>query len=404
MYIKRSLEPVLKKAAGDFPVIVLTGPRQSGKTTLLKRLFGDEYRYVSLELPDIRLASIEDPRAFLDQYRPPVIIDEVQHAPDLLSYIREAVDANRSRAGQFLLAGSQDILLSGNISDPLAGRAAVLRLMPLSWREEDGCPSARLPWEKTGGRKKRIGTVFQAAWSRFLRGGYPELAVDPKRDVQSWHSSYIQTYLERDVRSIRQVGDLTQFQIFLRILAAHSTRLLNLADLSRETGVSLNTVKSWISVLEATHQVYILRPYHADTGKRLVKTPRVYFSDTGILCHLTGIRDPGSLAAGPMSGPVLETAVLGEILKTLVHRGSKPRLYFWKTSAGSELDIVVEYNGKLVPIEVNSSATPRPSMGAPIRSFRADIVRRVLKGYVIHPGDIDLPLGVGVTALPLAKL
>lgn len=403
-YIKRSIEPKLKQATAEFPAIVLTGPRQSGKTTLLKHLFMEEYRYVSLELPDVRTASKEDPRSFLKQYKPPVIMDEIQYAPELLPYIKEAVDADRSRSGQYILTGSQNIMLSQNISESLAGRTAVLNLMPLSFREEDERTKAPLPWEDKESGKEKEGKAFQAAWKRFLRGSYPELVADPDRDINLWNSSYIHTYFERDVRSLRQVGDLTQFQIFLRMLAARSAQLLNMSDLSNDIGISVNTVKAWISVLEAAHQIFVLRPYHTNIGKRLVKTPKIYFSDTGILCHLTGIKDTESLAAGPMAGPVLETAVLGEIIKILTHRGEEPRLYFWRTAAGSEVDIVFEKEGKLIPIEVKSSATPKPAMAKQIRSFREDLGESAMPGYVIHPGDIKLPLGRGVTALPLAQL
>jgi hypothetical protein len=228
--------------------------------------------------------------------------------------------------------------------------------------------------------------------------------ADPGRDIQLWHSSYIQTYLERDVRSLRQVGDLTQFQSFLRALAARSAQLISMSDLARDLGVAVNTVRAWLSVLEATYQVIILRPYHANIGKRLVKTPKVYFTDVATLCHLAGLKDPHHAAQGPMGGPLMETAVLSEITKALTHRGVDPRLYFWRTSAGSEVDIVVETGEELVPIEVKLSATPRPSMAASIKTFKKDIKDRVLPGYLIHPGDVRLPLGEQVTALPFYDL
>lgn len=403
-YIKRSLETVLKRAASEFPAVVLTGPRQSGKTTVLKHLFSETCRYVSLEPPDVRAAAEEDPRGFLEMYPPPLILDEVQYAPDLLPYVKERIDAHRDRAGQYLLTGSQNILLVEKITESLAGRAAMLRLLPLSRREAEGRPQASLPWESGESSGAEGERSFRTIWHDFLRGGYPELVANPGRDITLWHAGYVQTYLERDVRTIRQVGDLSQFRSFLRALAARTAQLLSLTDLARDLGIAVNTVKAWLSVLEATYQVIVLRPYFANVGKRLVKTPKVYFTDVGTLCYLTGLRDPEHAASGPMGGAILETAVLAEIVKTLTHRGVDPQVYFWRTAAGTEVDFVMETAGRLVPVEVKLSATPRPGMASSIRTFREDFGEKAMPGYVVHPGDVRLPLGSNVTALPFADL
>ena len=403
-YIRRSLEPVIRTAASEFPAVVLTGPRQSGKTTLLQHLFADRCRYVSLDPPDVRAAAQADPRGFLETHRPPVVLDEVQNAPELLPYIKERIDRHRSAAGQYLLTGSQNLLLAAQITESLAGRTAMLRLFPLSQREIAGRPEQPPAWERPADASEATDAAFAALWNNVLRGGYPELAADPDRDISLWHAGYLQTYLERDVRSLRQIGSLTEYQNFLRILAARSAQLLSLTDVSRDLGVAVNTVKAWLSVLEATYQVVVVRPYFANVGKRLVKTPKVYFTDTGTLCHLAGLKDPEHAASGPMGGAILETAVLAETFRALTHRGVEPRIFFWRTTAGAEVDFVVETEGKLIPIEVKLSATPRPAMGNAVRRFQRDLGSAAGPGFVVHPGDVALPLGSGVTALPFGRL
>ena len=402
-YVPRSLEPTLRRAAREFPVVVLTGPRQSGKTTLLQRGFGGRSAYVSLEPPDVRAAAEADPRGFLAAHPPPVILDEIQYAPGLLPYVKERVDANRSRRGQFLLTGSQNLAMSAAVTESLAGRAAVLRLLPLTWREIAGDPARKLPWERP---RAAPGPATRGldAWPAFVRGTYPELAAHPRRDSGLWHASYVQTYLERDVRSLRQVGDLVEFQRFLRAVAARSAQLLDLSDLARELGVAVNTAKAWLSVLEATYQVFLLRPFHANVGKRLVKTPKVYLADVGLLCYLTGIRSAREAREGPLAGPIFETAVVTEVVRTLTHRGVEPRVHFWRTSTGSEVDLLVEEGARLIPVEAKASATPRPPMAAGIAALRRDLGARAGRGYVVHGGDVELPLGPDAIAWPLGQL
>ena len=403
-YLARSLEPVLQRAVSEFPAVVLTGPRQSGKTTLLRHLFGKDYDYLSLELPDVRAAAEEDPRSFLARFPPPVIYDEVQFAPGLLPYVKERIDEDRGRAGQFLLSGSQNLLLNERITESLPGRAAILHLLPMSWREASGNVDAPLVWEAEGGTGSGPSLPPHDPWTRFLRGGYPELVANPRRDLHLWHSSYIQTYLERDVRSLRHMGDLGRFRSFLRAMAARTGQLLNLSDIGRDLGVAVNTAKAWLSILEATYQVVIVRPYFANIGKRLVKSPKVYFTDLGTLCHLTGLKDPDHAASGPLGGALMEAAVLGEIVKTLSHRGERPDVYFWRTAAGVEVDFVVEAGGKLIPIEVKTTATPRPRMVGGIRTLREDLRERCGPGFLVHTGEGRLPMGSGVTAVGVSEL
>lgn len=403
-YLKRSVEKVVTRAAREFPSVVITGPRQSGKTTLLKHLFAGRLRLVSLEPPDVRAAAEADPRGFLDLHPAPVIFGEVQHAPSLLPYIKERIDARRDQPGQYLLTGSQKLQLAQGVTESLAGRAAVLRLLPMTERELAGKPDGLLPWERRGAPRAIGPPSPKQLWARFLRGYYPEPATSPRKDAALWQASYVQTYLERDVRSVRQVGDLSQFQAFLRLLAARSAQLLDLSGLSRDLGVAVNTVKAWLSVLEATYQVLVLRPYFSNAGKRLVKTPKVYFMDVGTLCYLAGLRDPMHAMAGPMGGAILETAVVGEVFRTLAHRGVEPRLYFWRTATGTEVDLIVESETGLVPVEVKLASTPNPAMAKGIEAFRRDYGDRVGRGFVIHTGAEALPLGSSVLAWPFAAL
>ncbi|PKO21276.1 MAG: GTP-binding protein [Chloroflexi bacterium HGW-Chloroflexi-1] len=409
-YIPRSLEPVLARATREFPAVVLIGPRQSGKTTLLQHKFGAELPLISLEPPDVRAAANRDPRGFLDLYPPPVVYDEIQYAPDLLPYIKERVDARREQPGQFILTGSQNLLLMQQITESLAGRAAVLKLMPLTLREIAGEPGRPLPWEagRTLAPRSSMSasdaSPYSEVWGRILRGSYPELMVNPQRDFRLWQASYVQTYLERDVRNLRNIGDLTLFQTFLRSLAARSAGLLNLSDLARDVSVAVNTARDWLAILEASFQVFLLRPYYVNLGKRLVKAPKVYFTDTGLLCYLVGLRDAEHAAAGPMGGALLENLVVAELFKTSLHRGEEPALYFWRTAAGAEVDLVVETQSGLIPIEIKAAATARPEMAREIIAFRRDFADRATNGYVIHPGHAALPLGGGVLAWPLAGL
>jgi predicted AAA+ superfamily ATPase len=401
-YIPRSLEPILQRAFREFPAVVLIGPRQSGKTTILKQMFSGRVPIISLEPPDIRAAAGADPRRFLSFYPPPVIFDEIQYASNLLPYIKERIDGDRARYGQYILTGSQNLLLMQQVTETLAGRTAVLNLLPLSSAEIAGDAERPFPWEidaiQPGGK------TSVDIWKTILRGFYPEIASHPDRDPRLWQAAYMQTYLERDLRNQRNIGDLSLFQVFLRALAARTAQKLSLSELARDTGISVNTAKNWLSLLQASFQVFLLRPYFANIGKRLVKSPKAYFADTGLVCYLVGLRDTEHAAAGPMGGALFENLVVSEIYKRFSHRGEEPAMYFWRTAAGQEVDLVLELQGKLIPVEIKASATPRPNMAEGIQKFRGYFGSRCAQGFVIHSGDITIPFSDNSLAIPFARL
>ena len=401
-FIERSLTPTLLEVLGEYPAVMLIGPRQAGKTTLVQHHLDETFNYVSLDDLEMRRLATSDPRAFLAMYPEPVIFDEIQHAPDLLPYIKVRIDSERHKCGRYVLTGSQNLLLAESVNESLAGRVAVLRLLSLSKREIEGNPHPGLPWQRDREPDPQARFCFRRLWEALVVGGYPQLVAMPSLEASRWHSNYVATYLERDVRTLRNVGNLMQFQAFIEAVAARSGQLFNAADVSRDLGIAVSTVRAWLSVLEATFQVFVVRPYFENVGKRLVKMPKVYFTDTGTLCFSAGLRDPDHAAKGPMGGAILETAVLAELMKTLERDGIRPRVYFWRTQSGEEVDFLVQTNGRLVPIEVKKSSTPTPRMGAAIRTFQRDLGKKALPGYVVHPGDLRMPLGEGVTALPFA--
>lgn len=351
--LERALRKPLLQAARRYPVVTVTGPRQSGKTTLVKAAF-PRHSYANLEEPDQRTFALEDPRGFLSQYPGSVILDEVQHVPSVLSYIQSLTDA-RPKPGRFILTGSQNLLLLQSVTQTLAGRTAILHLLPLSYSElkqRNGLALSAIGSRIAGRQRITADDVFEMLWSGF----YPRIH-DRKIPPQDWLSNYYQTYVERDVRSITNVGDLETFSRFVRLCAGRCGQLLNTASLGNDCGVTHTTVRRWLSLLEATFVIYLLRPYHRSFNKRMIKAPKLYFIDSGLLCYLLGIRSPVELRIHASRGAVFESSVVSELLKLHWHRGLQPRLHFWRDSAGHEIDIILERGTQSVAIEVKSAAT-----------------------------------------------
>lgn len=335
--IPRNAESALRELAAGFPVVGITGPRQSGKTTLARAVFKDK-PYVSLEYPDVRESATDDPRGFLDNYPQGAVLDEAQRCPQLFSYLQGRVDA-AGTPGQFILTGSQQFGMVSAITQSLAGRVGLLALLPFALSELQRV--ARIP-----------SSINELLW----QGSYPPVYDRPVTPT-AWYGSYVQTYLERDVRQLIQVRDLTLFQRFLRLCAGRTGQLLNQSALADETGVSHNTVREWVSVLEASYLIHRLPPQHRNFNKRLVKTPKLYFVDVGLTAWLLGIETPDQVATHPLRGALFETWVVGEFLKSRFNRGLASNLTFWRDHRGQEVDLVLEQAGKLQPIEIKAGAT-----------------------------------------------
>jgi len=349
--IKRALEQKLKYAAKNYPVITLTGPRQSGKTTLLKYVFPD-YDYVSLEDPDSRKYAYDDPRGFLSQYRNGVIIDEAQRVPDLFSYIQGIVDAEKKN-GMFILSGSQNFLLLQRISQSLAGRASIFYLMPFTKRELEGEKPLEL---NTADLKSRSLNDKFDIYQSIYTGFYPRIH-DKNLEPQEWLSDYFQLYVQRDVRSIINVGDINLFTDFVKLCAGRVGQLLNLSYLAADCGISNMTAQRWLSILETSFITYRLNPYHKNYSKRIIKSSKLYFYDSGLLCYLLGIKKPEDIRQSPYKGSIFESYCISEFIKSAYNRKELPSLYFWRDSTGHEVDMIIENGQNLIPVEIKSGET-----------------------------------------------
>ncbi len=381
--IARELASQLRAAAKESPAVTVTGPRQSGKTTLLQAVF-PRATYVHLEEPDVLAFARQDPRGFVRAHPRPVILDEIQYAPNLLPYLKAEIDRTRKRKGQFFLTGSQSFALMAPMSESLAGRTAHLHLLPLTASEMIN-----------NTRKTTIEKVI-------FRGFYPELHASAElsglKSYTRWQASYIRTFVERDVRRISNVGDLAQFERFVRLLAARSGNLLNLSELGRDAGVEQPTAKRWQGVLQAGFVAFELLPFHRNFSKRMIKSPKTYFYDTGLCRYLMGIRETTQLRINQAFGALFETLVVSDIKKSIAHRNINADLSFYRSSDGLEVDLLISAGSNTRAFEIKATATPRLDQLGPLRRWM--LLTKTKIATVLCLVDEPTPLGHGITAVP----
>ena len=380
-YVARLIESELIKAARNFSAIIVTGPRRAGKTTLLRRVF-PRADYRLLEDPEIVARVRSDPRGFLEELHPPVILDEIQNTPEILNYVRAAIDGTPGRKGRWLLTGSQEAPLMRGVTESMAGRAAVFQLLPLAVAET---PKVSL-----------------------LKGGFPEVLARPST-AQTWFRSYIQTYLERDVRAISSIRDLAAFRRFLGLVASRCGQIVNRTELATPLGISVPTVSEWLSILETTGEILLIAPFFENFGKRLIKSPKLYFTDSGLACHLLGIESERMLSRSHFLGPIFEGFVASEIVKLQGGSGRGRELYYFRDQQGLEVDFVVPLGGaKLALLEAKASSTVHPGMGEPLIRLATAVRRYATRSFVVHRrrdgGAGALALRPGVAALTVMGL
>jgi len=365
--IKRKLHNTLLNLAGKFPVVSVIGPRQSGKTTLVKYCFSEK-SYVSLEDPDNREFAQTDPRGFLKAYPEGAILDEIQRTPELLSYIQTTVD-HKNQPGMFILTGSNNYLLQETISQTLAGRVAITTLLPLSSEE-----------------LFNAGYKIDSPEELLFTGLYPRI-FDQHIEPEIWYSNYIQTYIERDVRLIKNIVDLSTFQRFIKLCAGRTGQILNLSSLGNDCGITHNTAKSWISILEASFVIFLHQPYHKNFNKRLIKQPKIYFFDPGLASSLLGIESKTQLDTHFLKGGLFETFVLSELHKYRLNRGLKPRLYFWRDNHGNEIDCIIESGDKLTPVEIKAGKTINKDFFKGLLYWQKIAFTEAKQGFVVYGGE-----------------
>ena len=375
--IEREMSKLVREMAGEYPVVTVFGPRQSGKTTMVRAAFPG-HAYANLEDRETRELAVADAKAFFKLYPPPVVLDEIQRVPELASAVQVLVDEHRHDMGRFILTGSHQPLLAETVSQSLAGRTAVLDLFPPTIGE-------------LGALAEGVGTD-----ELLLRGFMPELWRSPGMDPTAWYRNYLRTYVERDVRRIVNVRNVGLFEKFLVLLAGRTGQVANLHGMSGEVGVSSTTLAEWLSILEASFLVFRLPPAATNLSKRVVKSPKVYFTETGLAVHLLGLETAAQVARDPLRGQLFENLVVADAMKQRANMGKEPRLSFLRTGRGFEVDLIASGGGETRPIEIKSSMTWHSDFAAGVRHFAAETARAVAPTVVYDGGDMDLSNGVVV--------
>jgi predicted AAA+ superfamily ATPase len=402
MYYKRTLSKVVNNASATFPAVLINGPRQVGKTTLFEHSIGKKRTYISLDEPRIRAIAKTDPALFFKTYAPPVLIDEVQYAPELFPYIKMIIDKEKKN-GLFWLTGSQMFHLMKNVTESLAGRIAVLNLQGLSQSEKNMNPN-NLPFFPSFELTKRSSILsLEETYKLIWQGSYPRLLRETKMNWELFYDSYVRTYLEKDVKALVNVTHEHNFLNFLKVIAARTGQLLNYSDIANDIGISVNTAKAWTSILEVSGLIFLLQPYSNNITLRTVKTPKIYFFDTGLVCYLTGWDSVKVLKNGAMNGAILETYVISEILKSYWHNGKQAKIYFYRDKNQKEIDLIIEQNDTLYPIEIKRTATPTKD---DVKNFNALKLfkKNIGLGTIICLIDNPIPLTKDVVAMPLTYL